>query len=680
MEQQNRHLAAILFTDVAGYTALMQKDEKQAVIQIKKFNAVMAKQAAAHHGQVINYYGDGSLSIFQSATEAMHAALEVQYEMRQEPVVPLRIGLHIGEVFFEEDKALGDGVNVASRIQSLGQPNAILFSEEIHDKIKNNAVFKTQSLGRFEFKNVDKPIEVYALANEGLVVPKREQLEGKLKEINRSPVHKLIVALTILIFMATIVFLYFDYGRKKKFTGQDKSVVVIPFLNMNGDKANDYLSDGIAEDITTQLSKIPALKVISGVSTLQYKNTKKTFRQIADETGVASLLEGSIQVLGDEIRITARLIDAGTQELIWSNNFDNKNKTNILNIQSAVALRIAEELDAKLSNDEKNNIEKAPTNNPEAYDLCLKGRAFWNQRNEPALRKGLIYFDSAIKLDPLYSNAFSGRADCLTALGYGSFDAPVNTFLKAQEAATRALELDPTLAEPHASLGYVNFYYSWNWQGAEHEFQRSIALNPKYEIAYDWYGVYLTAMEKFDEARSTIDKARKINPLSPFIITDMGFCMYYGTKYDDAIQSLKSTIELFPNFGLAHLWLGRAYQAKKMYPEALAEYQIARTISKDWVPSVAAMGNVYGIIGKKEEAEKILRQFKEWSKIKYVTPYGVALVYAGLKNVDKTFEYLELAYRDRANWLVWLKLDARLDIIRSDKRYIELLNKVGLPN
>ncbi|HET7001813.1 MAG TPA: adenylate/guanylate cyclase domain-containing protein [Puia sp.] len=680
MEEQNRHLAAILFTDVVGYTAMMQLNEQKAVTAIKKHNAVLEKIAAAHHGQMINYYGDGSLSIFQSATEAIQSAMEAQQEMQKDPAVPLRIGLHIGEIFFEDGKALGDGVNVASRIQSLGQANTILFSDEIHNKIKNNQEFKSVSLGLFDFKNVDKPVEVYALANEGLFVPKRENMEGKLKHLNRPPYRKRIFAAVVLFLLICTGFFYKHYSVKKKFTGLDKSVVVIPFVNMSGNKTNEYLGDGIAEDITTQLSKIPALKVISGFAMSRYKNSTKTFKQIAEETGVASLLVGNIQMIGEEVRITARLIDAGTQELIWSNKFDNKNKNDILTIQSNVALQIAEELDANLSKDEKNNIQKTSTNNPAAYDLCLKGRAFWNQRNEAALRKGLIFFDSSIKLDPLYSNAFSGKADCLTALGYGSYDAPVNTFLKAQEAATRALELDPSLAEPHTSLGYINFYYSWNWAGAEHEFQKAISLNPKYEIAYDWYGVYLTAMEKFDEAGKTIEIARSINPLSPFIITDMGFSMYYGTKYDEAIRSLKSTIELFPAFPLAHLWLGRAYQAKKMYTEALNEYQLALAVSKDFVPTIAAMGYVYGITGKKGEAEKILSRLNEMSTHKYVTPYGFALVYASLGNKDKAFEYLEKAYVDRSHWLVWLKLDTRWESIRSDKRFTDLLNKVGLPN
>ncbi|MBK9569208.1 MAG: tetratricopeptide repeat protein [Chitinophagaceae bacterium] len=351
----------------------------------------------------------------------------------------------------------------------------------------------------------------------------------------------------------------------------------------------------------------------------------------------------------------------------------------VLSIQSQVALKIAEELNAKLSAEEKSNIQKPPTSNPEAYNLCLQGRAFWNQRNEAALRKGLIYFDSAIKLDPLYSNAYSGKADCLTALGYGSYDSPVNTFLKAQEAATKALELDPLLAEPHASLGYINFYFAWNWSAAEQEFKTAIRLNPKYEIAYDWYGVYLTAMERFTDARSQIEKAKQLNPMAPNIITDMGFSFYYGSKYDDAIRSLKSTLELYPGFSLAHLWLGRAYQDKKMYKEALEEYKIAQTLNKDWVPIVAAIGNIYGITGNKIEAEKILVRLKDWSSQKYVTPYGIALVYAALGNKNNAFEYLEKAYQDRSNWLVWLKLDPRWDQIRSDTRFTELVKKVGLP-
>ena len=683
MEQQRRHLAAILFTDIVGYTAMMQQNETQAVAAIKRHNSVLEKLAAVHHGQVVNYYGDGSLSIFQSATEAIQAALDVQHELQKDPAVPLRIGLHIGEIFFEEGKALGDGVNVASRIQSLGQANTILFSGEVHDKIKNRPEFTSVSLGLFEFKNVDKPIEVYALSNEGLQVPKKEQMEGKLKEVVKNKIStakKLLIASMVALLLVASFFLYKRFAGKNKFSGKEKSIAVLPFVNMSGNKDNEYFSDGITEEITTQLAKIGDLKVISRTTAMLYKNSKKTVKEIAHELGVSSILEGSVQRSGDATRITAQLIDGNTGEHIWADHYDHKNLNDMFAMQSEVAQRITQQLDARLSPEEKKKIEKKPTTNLEAYNLYLKGRYFWNKRGDTALKKGIVYFDSAIAIDPLYAKAYSGKADCFMALGYGSYDAPINTFPKAQAAAMKAVELDPSLADPHASLGYYKLYYTWDFPGAEEEFKKAISLDPSYENAYEWYGIYLTAMGRAEEARKQIEKAKQIDPLSAAISTDMGFNLVIAKNYDEAIQSLKSTLELYPRFPIAHLWLARAYQAKKMYKEALEENLRAQVVTKDWVPTVAAIGNIYGSLGENAEAEKILNRLNEMiAQKKYVTPYGIALVYTGMGNKDKAFEYLEKAYNDRAHWLIWLNLDRRWDPLRSDKRFTELVGKVGLP-
>ena len=683
MHRSTRRLVAILFTDIVGSTAIMQKDEQTAVSVNKRYVTVLKQCVLSRGGEILNDYGDGSLCCFSSATEAMQCAIEIQKELQTEPKVPLRIGLHVGEIFFDDGKVLGDGVNVASRVQSLGIANSILFSAEINSKIKNQQEFKTVSLGKFHFKNVDGPMAVFALTNDGLAVPKKEQIEGKLKnetsKNNLSAVRKLILTAGIVLLVMASIFLY-NYFNNNKFTGKDKSIAVLPFKNMSGNKDNEYFSDGITEEITTQLAKIAHLKVISRTTAMLYKNSKKSVKEIAEEMSVSSILEGSVQQSGKEIRITAQLIDANTQEHIWAEHYDQKNLNDLFSMQSEVAQNIAEQLDAHLSSEEKNNIEKKSTTNPEAYNLYLKGRYFWNKRNAPSLKKGIVYFDSAIALDPMYSKAYSGMADCYASLGYGSFLAPSDAALKAQAAALKALQLDSTLAEPHASLGYIKFYYSWDWHGAEQEFLKAISLNPNYEIAYDWYGVFLTAMGRLEDARKVIEKAQQIAPLSAFINTDMGFNLYYGKNYDKAIQSLKSTIDLNFDFLLAHLWLARTYQAMKMYKEALEEYQTAQTIAPNWVPTVAGIGNIYGLTGQKIEAKKILDSLKEMSAQKYVTPYGVALVYAGLGETDKVFEYLEKAYQDRSNWLVWLKLDPRWDSVRSDKRFIDLVKKVGLPS
>jgi adenylate cyclase len=689
MEEQSRHLVAILFTDVVGYTAMMQQNEKLAVAAIKRHNSILEKVASTHHGQVVNYYGDGSLSIFQSATEAIQAALEAQQELQKDPPVPLRIGLHVGEIFFEDGKALGDGVNLASRIQSLGLANTILFSGEIHDKIKNNPEFKSVTLGLFDFKNVDKPIEVFALSNPGLVVPKREQMEGKLKHgaNRRSRLRKYILAATIILVAVASYFLYIQFGTGKSYTAKNKSIVVLPFQNMSGNKDNDFFSSGMTEEITTQLAKIADLKVISRTTAMTYKNTKKTVKQIAQELGVTSVLEGSVQQYGDETRITAQLIDGNTEQHIWAEHYDHKNLNDLLTIQSDVSLRIAQELNAHLTPEEKNRIEKKATNDPQAYNLYLKGRFFWNIKSEASLKKGIIYFDSAISIDPNFSIAYAGKADCLNALGYSGFDSPVNTFGKAEEAARKALELDSSMAAPHASLGYINFYYNWVWNDAEYHFKKAIELDPKYDLAYDWYGFYLTARERFVEAQIQIGKAMQLDPLSSTIGTDMGWTMYYGGKEDEAIRAFQSALELNPGFTLAHFWLARTLEYKKEYKEALKQYQIADSIfrardpnGRSWVVTLAALGHVYGMSGQKAAAQKILAKLDEMSATKYVSPYAVGLVYAGMGNMDKAFEYLERALRDRSHWLVWLKLDNRWDPIRNDKRYPALIAKIGLPN
>ena len=357
MQQQQRHLAAILFTDIVGYTAMMQKDEALAVAVIRRYNAVLEKLVSEHHGEVVNNYGDGSLCTFSSTTDAVKCAVWIQEQLlKSDPSVPLRIGLHVGELVFEDGKAFGDGVNIASRIQSLGQANTILFSKEVYDKIRNQPGFKSISLGNFEFKNVDDPVEVFALANEGLNIPKRENMEGKLKsglsKSNKGLQRKTVIAASVVLLLIAAFFIYSIFNKKTGFTGKEKSIAVFPFTNMSSDKDNEYFSDGMTEEITTQLSKIADLKVIARTSSMLYKDSKKSIREIAEELGVASILEGSVQKIGNDIRITAQLIDANSQQHIWADKYDRDFKE-VFAIQSEVAQEIAQQLNARLTNDEK---------------------------------------------------------------------------------------------------------------------------------------------------------------------------------------------------------------------------------------------------------------------------------------------------------------------------------------
>jgi tetratricopeptide (TPR) repeat protein len=333
-----------------------------------------------------------------------------------------------------------------------------------------------------------------------------------------------------------------------------------------------------------------------------------------------------------------------------------------------------------LTDDEKIRLGGTRAVDPRAYEANLKGRSYWNQRTETAIGKAIEQFNLAIEADTNYGAAYSGLADSYTALGYFSYLSPDDSFPKAKAAAERALELDPTLAEAHASLGYYNLYYAWNWVEAEKQFNQAIEVNPNYATARDWHSVYLTAAGRPEEARTEILRAQQLDPLSAGINTDVGFQLYYSGHYDAAIQQLESTLKSDPRFPLAHLWLGRSYQEKGMYDAAIAEYRQTDQAWPGWVVSLAAIGNVQGQAGMKSDARKMLAKLTLESQTRYVTPYGIALIHASLGEKDQAFHWLDKAVQDRSHWLVWLRLDPRWNQIRSDLRFQELVRQIGFPN
>ncbi|MGZ8557205.1 MAG: TPR end-of-group domain-containing protein [Chitinophagaceae bacterium] len=493
------------------------------------------------------------------------------------------------------------------------------------------------------------------------------------------------VIASLIVIMALIVVYFLLQNRKgglrknNENVGIDQSIAVLPFENMSNDPGQVYLSDGLTEGILNSLAHLKNLKVCARTSSFQFRGKDVDIKEAGKKLGVRTVLEGSVQRQRDQVRITVQLINVEDGFHFWSEQYD-ENIEDIFTLQDKIAAAIAEKLKIALLENERQIFVKKRMPNKEAYELYLKGRSFWNLRTPPDLKKGIDFFQQAIALDPLYAAAYSGVADCYTALGYGSFLAPKEAFRKAFEAANKALELDSTLAEPHASLGYYRFYYDWDWAAAEQEFRIAIALNPNYELGYDWYGYYLTAMERYDEARIILKKAAELDPLSVPINTDIGFCYYYSGDYDQAIIKLQASLKINPKFGLAHLWLGRAYQQKKMYAQAIAGYKNTLQAIVDWPVALAAIGHVYGVSGEKAEAQKILDTLSSLSSKKFVTSYGVALVYAGLDENEKAFLWLNKAFEERSHWLVWLKTDPRWAPIQSDKRYAELVNKVGLPD
>jgi len=484
-------------------------------------------------------------------------------------------------------------------------------------------------------------------------------------------------AVVMLAGTAIIAFRYFDWIRWFP-RPPVHSIAVLPLKNLSGNPGDEYFADGMTDELITNLAKISALRVTSYTSVSKYKTTSKPLPQVAQELQVDGIVEGSVLRSGDQVRITAQLIYAPRDQHLWAEEYQ-RYVRDVLYLQREVARDIAEQVRVTLTPNEQKRLATAGAVDPVAYESYLWGRSFWNQRSEASLLKAIDQFNKAIEADPGYAPAYSGLADCYTTLGYLSYLDPLDAFPRARDAATKALELDPSLAEAHTSLAYFNLYHAWNWAEAENEFKKAIELNPNYATAHDWYSYYLMAMGRFDDAWKEVNRAHELDPLSVSISTDIGFNYYYRRSYDEAINQLRATLSVSPKFPLAHLWLGRAYQQKKMYSEAIDEFNKTDAALPGWVVTIAGMGHAYGEWGHQAEAKQVLVRLNEMARQKYVTPYGIALVYAGLGDNDQAFAWLNKAVAGRSHWLVWLNRDPRWDRIRSDPRFDDLKKRVGLP-
>ena len=483
------------------------------------------------------------------------------------------------------------------------------------------------------------------------------------------------LAVVLLAGGAAIAFRYFDRIRSLP---PVHSIAVLPLKNLSGNPADEYFADGMTDELITNLAKISALRVTSYTSVTKYKTSAKPLPQVAQELQVDGIVEGSVLRSGDQVRITAQLIYAPRDQHLWAEEYQ-RYVRDVLYLQHEVARDIAEQVRVTLTPNEQVRLASGGAVDPIAYESYLRGRSLWNQRTEGSLLRAIEQFNKAIEADAGYAPAYSGLADCYTTLGYLSYLDPLDAFPRARDAATRALELDPSLAEAHTSLAYYNLYHAWNWAEAENEFKKAIELNPNYATAHDWYSYYLMALGRFDEAWKEVNRAHELDPLSVNISTDIGFNHYYRRNYDEAIHQLRGTLSVSPKFPLAHLWLGRAYQQKKMYAEAIDEFNKTDAALPGWVVTIAGMGNAYGEWGHRAEAEQVLVRLNEMGRAKYVTPYGVALVYAGLGDKNQAFVWLNKAVAGRSHWLVWLNRDPRWDRLRSDPRFADLKKRVGLP-
>ena len=520
---QPRQLAAIMFTDIEGYTAIMQQNEKRAIALKDRHRLILENEHKNFNGKIVQYYGDGTLSIFDSVVHAVQCALAMQEYFCQWPSVPVKIGLHLGDIITNDGHVFGDGVNVAARIESLGMAGSVLLSDKVNSELRNHPEIRTVSMGSYQFKNVEHLIEVFALDHEGLVKPVPNSLKGKTK----------------------------DESPSMKFLIPEKSIAVLPFVNMSNDPEQEYFSDGIAEEILTSLSHIKNLKVAGRTSSFQFKGKNVDLRELGEKLGVATVLEGSVRKQRNSLRITVQLIKVEDGFHIWSEKYD-REIDDIFAIQDEIALAVTEKLKITLLEDERVLITTNPTENQEAYDYYLKGRFYWNRRG-PGLKKGLEYFSQAVQLDPGFSLAFAGIADTYALFAFYSVLPPLQVVPKAKQAAEKAIALNPLLVECHALLAFIHTFHDWDWAAARKQFEKALAISENNAPTHYWYSNYLSWVERdYNHSLDEAFKAVELEPLishSNSILSSVYVC---SGDFEEARKASQRAIEIDGNTFLSY--------------------------------------------------------------------------------------------------------------------------------
>ncbi|MBI4427651.1 MAG: protein kinase [Ignavibacteriales bacterium] len=479
-------------------------------------------------------------------------------------------------------------------------------------------------------------------------------------------------AVGVLVVVLALVGGYFLWPSSSEPPSQ-QSLVVLPFSNLSDAKEDEYFSRGITDDIITQLSKTSSLRIVSFTSSLDGQDVQSEVKK----SSVTAILQGSVQKAENRARITAQLRDVGSNTTLWAETYDRELK-DIFDVQSEVASRIASALQSRMSSSEPADAAPRQQENVEAYNLYLQGRFFWNKRTADGLQKAIEYFQRAIEKDPSFARGYAGLADAYVVLASNTFAPPNEVMPKAKTAATKALALNNTLTEAHASLGMVAFWYEWDRKSAEREFQKAIELNPNYATAHQWYAWFLTALGKPKEAIEEIMKARDIEPLSLIINTEVGAIHYFTGSFEEEVRHYRRALELDPNFALAHMHLGFSYLADGNYSDAIHELESAVRLSDNNPTMVAALGSACAEAGKRELAEQFLNLLNRMSRETYVSPAHLAGLCAALGRNDDAFSYLNKAYEERSASLVWMKMGRGFSSLRPDPRFSSLLDKITL--
>ncbi len=633
-----------MFTDIVGYTALTQKNEPLAMKLLEKHRELVRPIFLMHSGREVKTIGDAFLVEFTSALEATECAVEMQktlHEFNESATerVMVRVGVHVGDVIHRDGDVYGDAVNIASRIEPLASAGGICISEQVYDQVRNKIPYELVRLQPRELKNIAFQIDVYKLD------------------------------------------LPWEAGMRPGSEYDRHRLAVLPFTSMSPDPNDEYFADGMTEELITSMSGLQGLQVIARTSVMNYKKKEKNVSEIGKELRVGTVLEGSVRKAGNMVRVTAQLIDVPTESHLWSEKYD-RELDDIFKIQDDIAGKIAGALRVKLASVQEPG--KKHTESIEAYTLYLKGRSLWNKRDKEGILGSMRLFQDAIKLDPDYARAYAGLADAYFMAAGTDWMEMADALAKSKEAATRALELDDTLAEAHASLG-LNLWGDWRWEEALREFRRAIELNPSYASAHQWYSQCLSDMGRAKEAREETERAHELDPLSPIITMRVGVMDFLHGKLDEAIATFDRLIEDEPAFAATYSWRALCFALKGMKERAYTDAEaFGKTSARAQFADAEDARNLllaglYGWFGEREKAlpmiEELIPKVGKWG----IWESAIADCYATLGSRDEFFSWVDKAMSAKSVDPAGLRYSPFYDKVRDDPRFPEIFKKLGLP-
>lgn len=669
-----------MFTDMVGYSALTQMDERRALEMLDAQRGLLRPILARHSGNEVKTIGDGFLVEFPSAVEAAQCAIEIQEAVtarnEQQPVerrFQVRIGLHIGDIVLADGDVFGDGVNIASRIEAFAPPGGIAMTEAVAQQVGNKLPLPVARIGPRKLKNIRDRVTLYRVTvpwdSEAVAIHRRQS-----RWWGRMPFERVAFGATALLLIGGLAWWVVSRQSSPAAAAEIRSLAVLPLDNLSNDPSQEFFVEGMHDALISELARIGALRIISRTSMMKYKDHGKAIPEISRELDVDAVVEGSVLRAANRVRITAQLIEASSDQHLWSRTYERDLK-DVLSLQSEVAREIAREIRVKLAPPVQARLASTSSVDPEAYEAYLRGRWYRDQGSAEDLEKAFEFFQLALDEDPSYAPAYAGIATYYSVLPFYSSRSPVEVLPRAKEAAMKALELDENLPEAHAALAYIRAYYEWDWAGAARSFRRAIELSPSSSDAHFSYSRFLAAQGEIESALVEIGRAYELDPLSLLLKANTALLYYFEGDYERALTELQETLELDPEFPVARWGMALVYQQMGRHVEAI---DILEKVAAS--PNMrSSLAHAYALAGRQSEAQAILDELGARSQEAYVPAYFFALIHAGLGDRDQAIEWLERAYQERSSVLAYLQVDPRIDNLRSDPRFHALLTRLRFP-